>query len=60
MVEYGDWTRTQAKVCEIFNEKYPERPTSRSIVSKTEKMFRDFSHVRDNYKTNQRPISENT
>lgn len=37
MVGYGDRIRTQAEVCELFNDKYPERPITRSVVSKIEK-----------------------
>lgn len=49
MVEYGDSTRKQAEVYELFMDKYSGRPIERLVVSKTEKMFRHFGHLRDNY-----------
>lgn len=47
MIGYGDRVRTQNEVCELFNNKYPERPITQSAVSKIEKKFRDLGHVRD-------------
>lgn len=54
LVGHGDRTRTQAEVCILFNDKYPKRLTTRSVVSKVEKKFRDF------YKTNRLTVPENT
>ncbi|KAL1493663.1 hypothetical protein ABEB36_009361 [Hypothenemus hampei] len=33
MIGYGDRTRTQEEVCELFNNKYPDRPITRSTIS---------------------------
>lgn len=45
---YGDRMRTQQEVCNIFNDKYPDRnPLTRSTVSKVFKKFRESGHVKD-------------
>lgn len=59
MLGYGDRMRTQTEVCELFNNKYPNRaPISQSVVSKIEKKYRDLGHVRDNYTQGRPRISE--
>lgn len=55
MVVYRYRAETQAGVCELFNDKYPERSISRSVVSKIGK---NFGHVKDNYKTNHHTVPE--
>lgn len=45
MVGYGDRSRTQMEVCDLFNDKYPERPITQSTVSKVEKKFRETGTV---------------
>lgn len=42
----GDKTRTQEEVCNLFNAKYPERPITRSTVSKIVRKFRETGHVK--------------
>lgn len=46
MVGYGDRTRTQQEVCNLFNIKYPNTPITQSTVSKIEKKFRETGHVK--------------
>jgi hypothetical protein len=42
MLGYGDRIRTQQKVCNRFNQKYPKRPPIiRSTVSRIETKFRE-------------------
>lgn len=50
MVESNERIRTQLEVCEWFNAKYSNITSfSQSTVSKSEKKYHDFDHVRDNY-----------
>lgn len=59
MVGYGDRSRRQEEVCQLFNDKYPERnPITQSTVSKIEKKFREFGHVRDLQKRGRPAINE--
>lgn len=44
---------------ELVNE-YRERPIIHSVLSKIRKMFRDFGHVRENYKTKYNTVLEYT
>ncbi|XP_057658360.1 uncharacterized protein LOC130895195 [Diorhabda carinulata] len=61
MIGYGNRTRTQQEVCELFNQKYPDRtPISQSTVSKIEKKFREIGHIRDAPKSGRPSISEET
>lgn len=61
MIGCGDKTRTQKEVCELFNNKYPNRvPVSQSTVSKIEKKFRETGHVRDLPKGSRKPVPEHT
>lgn len=47
MIGCGDRTRTQTEVCEMFNNKYPDRPISQATVSRVERKFHEVGHVRD-------------
>lgn len=59
MIGYGNRTRTQQEVCELFNQKYPDRPPiSQSTVSKIEKKFHQIGNVRDAPKTGRPSVSE--
>lgn len=58
MIGYGDNTRTQAEVCNIFNNKYPDRPITRSTVSKVEAKFRNFGNVGDKYSKGRPGVTE--
>ncbi|KAJ8945251.1 hypothetical protein NQ318_016671 [Aromia moschata] len=40
-------TRTQQKVCNLFNAKYPDNPITQSTVSKIESKFREPGNVKD-------------
>ncbi|KAJ8960070.1 hypothetical protein NQ318_009512 [Aromia moschata] len=53
---YGDKTRTQKQVCEIFNTKYPDRLISQSTVSRIENKFREFGNVTDIPKSGRKRI----
>lgn len=55
MIGCGNKTRTQKKVCEMFNNKYPGQQLSQSTVSKIEKKFRDIGHVRNIHKPGRTP-----
>ncbi|KAL1516206.1 hypothetical protein ABEB36_000125 [Hypothenemus hampei] len=57
MIGYGDRTRTQ-EVCELFNNKYPDRPITRLTISKVQGKFRNLGHVRDQSKSGRPAISE--
>lgn len=47
MIGYGDRTRTQQEVTRLFHEKFPDLPPiSQGTISKIEKQFREFGHVR--------------
>lgn len=47
MIGYGDMCRSQEKVCDIFNQKYPDLPNiSQGTVSKIHSQFRDLGHVK--------------
>ncbi|GFG40862.1 hypothetical protein Cfor_02480, partial [Coptotermes formosanus] len=45
LIGCGNMTRTQQEVCDLFNEKYPDRPISQSTVSKVESKFRETGNV---------------
>ena len=48
MLGTGDKTRTQQQVCNLFNNKYPNRePISQGTVSKIEKKWRNIGIVKD-------------
>ncbi|KAJ8956613.1 hypothetical protein NQ318_013966 [Aromia moschata] len=47
MIGYGDKTRSQNTVCEMFNQKYPNKHINQSTVSKIEKKFREHGNVND-------------
>lgn len=48
MLGYGDRSRTQAEVAQLFAEVHPElTPISQSTVSKIERRYRTMGHVRD-------------
>lgn len=52
MLGYGDRIRTQQEVCNIFNQKYPDRsPITRSIVSRIETKLRETGNVNDKPKS---------
>ncbi|KAJ8962116.1 hypothetical protein NQ318_018073 [Aromia moschata] len=55
-VRCGDKTRTQKRVCEIFNTKYPYRRISQSAVSRIENIFREFGNVTDIPKSGRKRI----
>ena len=45
---YGDRMRNLQEVCNIFNDKYPNRnPITKSTVSKINKKFRETGKVKD-------------
>lgn len=59
MIGYGERSRTQAEVCEVFNNKYPEQePITRSTVSKIENKFLQFGHVKDRPRTGRPQVEE--
>lgn len=48
MIGFGDRMRTQQEVCTLFNLMHPDNePISQSTVSKIERKYREFGHVRD-------------
>lgn len=60
MVGYGNKTRSQEEVCEIFNEKYPEQRIRQATVSKIVHKFDEQGNVRDLPRTGRRrTVSEN-
>ena len=60
MMGYGDRVRIQQEVCELFNQKYPNRPPiSQATVSKIEHKFRQFGHVRDVPRYGRPEVDEN-
>lgn len=59
-IGYGDKTRTQEEVCNLFNAKYPERPITRSTVSKIERKFRETGQVKDRVRPGRPKINDNT
>lgn len=60
MIGYGNRVRTQQEVCELFNQKYPNRPPiSQSTVSKIERKFIQFGHVRDVPRCGRPQVDEN-
>lgn len=60
MIGYGDNTRTQNEVSRLFQERFPDLPPiSQGTISKIEKQFRDFGHVRRIRKTSSKAISNN-
>lgn len=56
----NDMTRTQQEVCDLFNAKYPDRPISRSTISKIERKYAESGDVRDIPKPGRPKISEDT
>lgn len=59
MVGFGDRSRTQTEVVELFNATHPDRPPiSQSMVSRVEAKFREFGHVRDARKSGRKSITE--
>lgn len=60
LIGCGDKTRSQEEVCNLFRTKYPERPITRSTVSKIEKKFRETGNVKDRLRPGRPKISENT
>lgn len=56
---YGDRKRSMAEVCDIFNEKYPDRvPISKATVSKILHKFNDIGNVRDKPKSGRPTVSD--
>ncbi|KAJ8934061.1 hypothetical protein NQ318_005111, partial [Aromia moschata] len=47
MIGCGDKTRSQNAVCEMFNQKYPNKHINQSTVNKIEKKFREHGNVND-------------
>ncbi|KAJ8932570.1 hypothetical protein NQ318_007619 [Aromia moschata] len=47
LLGYGDKTRTQKQVCEIFSTKYSDHRISQSTVSRIENKFREFGNATD-------------
>ncbi|KAJ8950240.1 hypothetical protein NQ318_006214 [Aromia moschata] len=47
LIGYGNTTRTQQGVCNLFNAKYPDNPITQSTVSKIESKFRETGDVKD-------------
>ncbi|KAJ8954771.1 hypothetical protein NQ318_014880 [Aromia moschata] len=47
LLGFGDKTRTQKQVCEIFNTEYPDRRISQSTFSRTENKFGEIGNVTD-------------
>ncbi|KAJ8942742.1 hypothetical protein NQ318_007909 [Aromia moschata] len=56
LLGYGDKTRTQKQVCEIFNTKYSDRRISQSTVSRIENKFCEFGNVTDIPKSGRKRI----
>lgn len=59
LIGCGDKTRTQLQVCDLFNEKYPDRKICQSTVSKVESKFRETGNVLDIKKPGRPSVSEN-
>lgn len=60
MIGYGDRSRTQMEVCNLFNDKYPERPITRSTVSKLETKFLETGTVANLRKSGRPPANADT
>lgn len=60
MIGYGDRARTQQAVADLFNEMHPDHPPiCQAVVSRVEKKYREFGHVRDLPKPGRPSLDEN-
>lgn len=59
MIGYGNQTRTQDEVFNLFINKYSDKPITSSTASKVEEKVRTFDNIADNYKNSRRGITEN-
>lgn len=61
MIGYGERSRTQAEVAELFQANHPDLPRlSQSTVSKIEKRYREFGSVRDVPRKRAPVVDDNT
>ena len=59
MKGYGDQSRSQDEVCELFNNKYVEQePITRTAVSKIVRKFHELGHVRDRPRCGRPQVSQ--
>ncbi|KAL1493252.1 hypothetical protein ABEB36_011341 [Hypothenemus hampei] len=50
MIGYGNRTRKESEMCDLFNVKYPDHHIIQATVNKIKWKFRTVGHVSDKYK----------
>ncbi|KAL1493257.1 hypothetical protein ABEB36_011344 [Hypothenemus hampei] len=58
MIGYGNRTRKESEMCDLFNVKYPDHHIIQATVNKIKWKFRTVGHVSDKYKGRNSKIPE--